>query len=420
MMKNIRVFLNAKEEDQIKSGFPWVFDNEIAFVKADSFDDKGQHSIVQSILQDTKAPDGSIVQVFSKSGLYLGTGVLNKTSKITVRLLTRDSIPAEEINQVFFDRKIAAALDLRLRYFTLADSFRLVFAEADFLPGLIVEHYRTIEDKTILVVQFLALACEKFRKEIINALRTVINPYGIYERSDASVREKEGLQSAVGWIGDESSPLITIRENKVLLQVDLAHGQKTGYFLDQKFNRIQAALLCKGKKVLDTFSHIGSFGLHAILSGAKEVVCVDISQEAVDAIYVNAALNKTGSALTAICKDVFAFLKEAEQKGEKFDIIVLDPPAFTKTAKDIKKAYGGYKEINLRAMKILNQGGILVTCSCSHFFDANTFYSMLDHAAKDAHKNLQILEKRFASPDHPVLAGYPKSEYLKCVIAKIT
>lgn len=420
MMKNIRVFLNAKEEDQIVSGFPWVFDNEISLIKADAYDEKGQHSIVQTVLKETKAPDGSIVQVFSKSGLYLGSGVFNGTSKITVRLLTRGKLEIEEFNQHFFDKRIQDALTLRMLNFTLEDSFRLVFAEADFLPGLIVEYYRTIEGKTILVVQFLALACEKFRKEIINALRSVINPNGIYERSDASIREKEGLPLASGWIGEESNPLITIRENSVLLQVDLAHGQKTGYFLDQKFNRKAAASLCKGKKVLDAFSHIGAFGLNAFTSGAKEVTCVDISEEAAAAIGVNALLNKAGSTIRTVCADVFDYLKDAEKNGVTFDVIILDPPAFTKSAKDIKKAYGGYKEINLRAMKILSPGGILVTCSCSHFFDAQTFYSMLDHAARDAHKNMQILEKRFAAPDHPVLSGYAKSEYLKCVIAKIT
>ncbi len=419
MMKNIRVFLNAKEEDQIKAGFPWIFDNEISFIKADVYDEKGQHSIVQSVLKDTAAPDGSLVQVYSKSGLSLGIGVFNKTSKITVRLLSHTAIDFNQINQSFFDDRVRQALDLRLRYFTLEDSFRLIFAEADFLPGLIVEHYRTIENTSILVVQFLALACEKYRKEIIDALRSVVKPHGMYERSDASVREKEGLPLVSGWIGEEQNPLITIRENSVLIQVDLAHGQKTGYFLDQKFNRKAVASLCKGKKVLDTFSHTGAFGLNAFLAGAKEVVSVDISQEAVDQINLNVSLNKASSSIRTVCADVFDFLKQTEKNGETFDVIILDPPAFTKSAKDIKKAYGGYKEINLRAMKILNSGGILVTCSCSHFFDASTFYSMLDNAAKDAHKTLQILEKRFASPDHPVLSGYPKSEYLKCVIAKI-
>ncbi len=420
MMKNIRVFLNANEEDQIKAGFPWVFDNEIAFIKADVYDEKEQHEIVQTTLQETKAADGSIVQIFSKSGLYLGSGVLNKTSKITVRLLSREKLDELQFNQQFFDEKIQHALDLRLAYFTLDESFRLVFAEADFLPGLIVEHYRTVENKTVLVVQFLALACEKFRKEILNALRSIVRPDGIYERSDASVREKEGLSSSTGWIGAESNTLITIRENNVLLQVDIAKGQKTGFFLDQKFNRKAAARLCKGKKVLDTFSHIGAFGLNAVMNGAKDVVCVDISSDAVHTITLNAGLNKAGTALKAVCADVFDFLKDEEKRGEKYDVIILDPPAFTKSAKDIKKAYGGYKEINLRAMKILNPGGILVTCSCSHFFDSSTFYSMIDHAATDAHRHVQILEKRFASPDHPVLSGYTKSEYLKCVIAKIT
>ena len=204
-----------------------------------------------------------------------------------------------------------------------------------------------------------------------------------------------------------------------LILKTIENGQKTGYFLDQKFNRTTAAAFCKGKTVLDTFTHTGAFGLNAFKAGAREVTSVDISPEAVDMVNHNIKLNKAEKVMTAVCADVFDLLKQYETDGRKFDVIILDPPAFTKSAKMIEKAYGGYKEINLRAMRLLNEGGILVTCSCSHFMETNMFCDMLMHAAMDSHKRLQILEKRGAGPDHPVLLGYPKSEYLKCVVCRV-
>ncbi len=233
------------------------------------------------------------------------------------------------------------------------------------------------------------------------------------------MREKEGLEEKSGWIGAEHDPVIRIKENGIILQVDLEKGQKTGYFLDQKFNRRCAAMFAKGKRVLDTFTHTGAFALNCAAAGASEVTAVDISEDAVENVKANIALNGMDKKVTAVCADVFDVLRSYEAEKRTFDMIILDPPAFTKSAKQVQKAYGGYKEINLRAMKILEKGGILITCSCSHFFDYNTFYSMIQNAANDAHRTVQILEKRGAGPDHPVLAGYPKSEYLKCAVLRV-
>lgn len=414
------IFLKPKEEDEIKQGFPWVFNNEIQSIKIKKSDDSVEKIAISN--QDygsVPIDDGQIVEVYSSAGTFLGTGVYNSKSKIIIRFIGKEH--ADVImndTEAYWNSVIHTAVSIRRVNFSEIDSYRLIYAEADFIPGLIVERY-CAEGKVYLVVQFLALACEVFRNEILSALKKNCNPYGIYERSDVIVREKEGLSQKSGWIGSERDSLITIFENEIKIKVDLINGQKTGYFLDQKFNRNAISRFCHGKKVLDTFSHTGAFGLNAVMGGARNVVSVDISLEAVNTINENIVLNNAQDKMTAICADVFDLLKQYEAKGEKFDVIILDPPAFTKSAKLIQKAYGGYKEINLRAMRLLNEGGILVTCSCSYYFDENTFYSMLMHAAMDSHKRIQILEKRGAGPDHPVLLGYPKSEYLKCAICRV-
>lgn len=414
------IFLKPKEEDEIKQGFPWVFNNEIQSVKIKKSDDSVEKILITN--QDYSSvpiDDGQVVEVYSSAGTFLGTGVFNSKSKIIIRFIGKEH--ADVImndTEAYWNGVIHTAASIRRVNFSETDSYRLIYAEADFIPGLIVERYCS-EDKVYLVVQFLALACEVFRNEILSALKKNCNPYGIYERSDVIVREKEGLSQKSGWIGSERDSVITIFENEIKIKVDLINGQKTGYFLDQKFNRNAISRFCHGKKVLDTFSHTGAFGLNAVKGGARSVTSVDISQEAVDTINSNITLNNANDIMTAVCADVFDLLKEYEAKGEKFDVIILDPPAFTKSAKLIQKAYGGYKEINLRAMRLLNEGGILVTCSCSYYFDENTFYSMLMHAAMDSHKRIQILEKRGAGPDHPLLLGYPKSEYLKCAICRV-
>lgn len=416
-----RVFLNPKEENEIKQGFPWVFDNEIESVKFEAKNGSGVKSLpLNDAALDSELADGSVVEVFANAGAFLGTGVINRKSKITVRIIGSEH--ADQIlsdTAAFYEKKIQDAYDLRKLHYSIKDSYRLVYGESDFIPGLIVERYVDTKKNVYLVVQFSTLSCEVFRKEILAALRKIIKPYGIFEKSDAPTREKEGLPLRTCWEGEVRDEKIVIRENDVLIEVDLANGQKTGYFLDQKDNRKYVSALCSGKRVLDTFTHTGAFGLNAVNGGAKEVISVDISQDAVDLVNKNIELNHAEKKMRAVCADVFALLKEYEEKGEKFDVIILDPPAFTKSAKNIQKAYGGYKEINLRAMRLLNPNGILVTCSCSYFFDATHFYGMIMKAAEDSKKRVQIISKTGAGPDHPVLVGYPKSEYLKCAVCRV-
>ncbi|WP_342351352.1 class I SAM-dependent rRNA methyltransferase [Treponema bryantii] len=412
-----RVFLNSKEEKEIQQGFPWAFDNEISHVKHRA-DEKSEWK--NEGLKECTVEDGATVEVYTKAGGFLGTGIINKKSKITVRLIGSehaDVIMAD--TAAYYEKKILDAYNMRRMFYSDSDSYRLVFGEADFIPGLICERFCDEKGRVIIVAQFLSLSCEVFRNDIVAALKKVCKPDAIYERSDASVRDKEGLPQTAGWIYGSGDTTFTIVENGIKLGVDIANGQKTGYFLDQKFNRTAAAAFCKGKTVLDTFTHTGAFGLNAFKNGAREVTSVDISPEAVDMVNHNIELNGAGKVMKAVCADVFDLLKQYETDGRKFDVIILDPPAFTKSAKMIEKAYGGYKEINLRALRLLNEGGILVTCSCSHFMETNMFCDMLMHAAMDSHKRLQILEKRGAGPDHPVLLGYPKSEYLKCVVCRV-
>jgi len=423
-----RVFLNKNEEKEILQGMPWVFDNEISYFKHRA-DEKSEWK--NQTLAECSLANGSIVEVFSKAGGFLGTGVFNKNSKITVRLIGNehaDLIMADTF--AYYEKKVFDAYNMRQLYYSEEDSYRLIFGEADLIPGLICERFCDESGRVILLIQFLSMSCDIFRKEILAALIKCAKPDAIFERSDGAVRQKEGLPEVVGWVDLESESFevvstgstttkITIIENGIKLGVDIVNGQKTGYFLDQKFNRKAAARFCNGKRVLDTFTHTGAFGLNAFKAGAREVISVDISPEAVEMVNHNIELNKAGEKMKAVCADVFDLLKQYEAAEEKFDVIILDPPAFTKSAKAIEKAYGGYKEINLRAMRLLNKGGILITCSCSYFMESKMFCDMLMHAAMDSHKKIQILEKFGAGPDHPVLLGYPKSEYLKCVVCRV-
>ena len=412
-----RVFLKNREEGEIRQGFPWVFDNEIDSVKFNAADGGG---VRQTALAEAAVDDGSVVEVFSKSGTFLGTGVINRKSKISVRLIARERADAVMRDAAaFYERRIQDAYDVRKLRYAMKDSYRLVYGEADFIPGLIVERFVDTRKNVYLVVQFSTLSCEVFRREIMSALRKIIKPYGVYERSDAPTREKEGLPLRSCWDGEVREERIVIRENGVLVEVDVAAGQKTGYFLDQKDNRKAVAALCAGKRVLDAFAHTGAFGLNAALGGAREVVAADISEGAVAQVRRNIALNRAEARMTAVRADVFDLLKECERNGETFDVIILDPPAFAKSARNMEKAYGGYKEINLRAMRLLPPGGILVTCSCSHFFGAEQFYGMLMKATEDSHRRVQVLSKSGAGADHPVLLGYPQSEYLKCAVCRV-
>lgn len=417
-MEIVRVFLNAKEEKEILQGYPWVFDNEISHIKHRA-NEKSEWKYEE--LKESTVEDGSVVEIFTKAGGFLGTGVINKKSKITVRIISSDHEDKLLANTyAFWEKRITNAIDIRKSFYKENDSYRLIFGEADFIPGFICERFCDVNGRVFLVVQFLSLSCEIFREDILKALKRHCKPTGIFERSDTSARDKEGLPQVFGWVDNKVfNNHITIFENGIKLEVDIANGQKTGYFLDQKFNRALAAKFCKGKKVLDTFTHTGAFGLNAFAAGASQVTSVDISPEAVQMVNNNIKLNKAEGVMKGLCADVFDLLKKYESSGEKFDVIILDPPAFTKSARMIEKAYGGYKEINLRAMRILNEGGILITCSCSYFMESNMFCDMIMHAAMDSHKRVQILEKTGAGPDHPVLVGYPKSEYLKCLVCKV-
>lgn len=416
MNETPRIFLKKNEEKEVRQGFPWVYDNEIGYVKYAEGDGGSMRS---APLSECGVEDGICAEVYTSAGGFVGCGILNKKSKIAVRIISRDHADKVMADTAgFWDKRVRDAVNIRRLNFSDSESCRLVYGESDFIPGLIVERYVS-DGKVFLVVQFLALACEVFRREILSSLKSACRPCGIYERSDFSVREKEGLPERKGWIGQSYGEILEICENGVRIAVDIANGQKTGYFLDQKLNRAKAASLCRGKKVLDCFTHTGAFGLNAAMGGAREVVSVDISGEAVEMVRRNILLNGMQERMRAECRDVFELLKEYEETGEKFDVIILDPPAFTKSARMIQKAYGGYKEINLRAMRILGEGGILVSCSCSAYFDESNFYSMITHAARDSHKRVQILEKRGAAPDHPVLAGYPRSEYLKCAVCRV-
>lgn len=399
-----RVFLKNREEDRILLGHPWVFDNEIERYQG-------------------PCESGSTVEVLTKSGHFLGKGVLNRASKITVRLFTRDR--EEEVDRDFFLRRFRSALDSRKSFYQDRDSYRLVFAESDLVPGLIVDRFASTDGKVYLSAQFLTLGVDRWRDEIASALAEATGAAGIFERSDVPVRRLEGLEERKGFLTGDFDPRIVILENGVELEVDLEKGQKTGYFLDQKDNRQRVASVCSGIvgengdrcRVLDTFTHTGAFGLNAWKGGASEIESVDVSEEAVATVKAN-ALRNGADRVRAVQADVFDLLKDYEKQGRKFDLIVLDPPAFTKSAKMIEKAYGGYKEINLRALRLLERGGYLVTCSCSHFFGADRFYSMLQNAARDSRKTLQILEKRGPGPDHPSLSGYPESDYLKCAVCR--
>ncbi|MBR5032372.1 MAG: class I SAM-dependent rRNA methyltransferase [Treponema sp.] len=428
-----RLFLNKNEEKEIQQGMPWVFDNEISYIKHRNSE---KEEWKNETLAECTVQNGSAVEVYSKAGGFLGTGIFNKHSKITVRIIgpeNADVIFADTF--AYYEKKVLDAYNMRQIYYSKEDSYRLIFGEADLIPGLICERFCDEKEKVILLIQFLSMSCNVFRNEILTALCKICKPDAIYERSEAAVRDKEGLPEVDGWLdltkpdfpvvgeggGSTGSPTprITIVENSIKLGVDIVNGQKTGYFLDQKFNRKAAARFCHGKRVLDTFTHTGAFGLNAVQAGAREVISVDISPEAVEMVNHNIKLNNAQDKMTAVCADVFDLLKQYEASGEKFDVIILDPPAFTKSAKMIEKAYGGYKEINLRAMRLLNKGGILVTCSCSYFMETKMFCDMIMHAAMDSHKKIQILEKFGAGPDHPVLVGYPKSEYLKCVVCRV-
>ena len=391
------VTLKKGEGRLLKSGGMWIFDNEIASVLG-SFE------------------NGDVVLVRDFDGYPLGRGFINTNSKITVRLLTRDE--HQEINDDFLEQRVRDAWEYRKKV-TDTSSCRVIFGEADFLPGLVVDKF-----SDVLVVQSLALGIDRWKLKIVELLKKILKEDGIlirgvYERSDAKVRRQEGMELYKGFIGPEFPTLVEICENGVRYQVDVRDGQKTGFFLDQKYNRLAIQKLCKGAKVLDCFTHTGSFALNAGIAGAAEVTGVDASQLAVDQAAANAKLNGLEGSVKFLCRDVFELLPELEEKGEKFDVVILDPPAFTKSRSSVKNAVKGYREINLRAMKLVKDGGFLATCSCSHFMTYELFTQTIGQAARNVHKRLRQVEYRTQAPDHPILWSNDESYYLKFYIFQV-
>ena len=404
--------LKKNEGRALKRGGLWIYDNEIA----------------EEVIE---GENGDIVDVLDFDGFFLGNGFINTNSKIRVRMLTRRSKISENEREIVGGRSfpgisLSALIEKRVRDAwdyrkTTVDtgSCRVIFGEADFLPGIVIDKF-----SDVLVVESLALGIEKLKLRIIDALKKVLSEDGIsirgvYERSDAKVREEEGLQRYKGFIGPEFDTKILIDENGVKYYVDILDGQKTGFFLDQKYNRLAVSKICKGKKVLDCFTHTGSFALNAAAGGAAEVTGVDISELGCEQARENASLNEFGSRVSFVCKDVFEYLPELVEKGEKYDVVILDPPAFTKSRSSVKNAQKGYKEINLRAMKLVKNGGYLCTCSCSHFMTPELFTEAIAAAAKDAHKRVKQIEYRTQAADHPILWAADNSLYLKFYILQI-
>ena len=391
------VTLKKGEGRAFKSGGMWIYDNEVAAVLGDF-------------------ENGDIVIVRDFDGYPLGRGFLNIHSKIRVRMLTRNV--AQEIDAAFLRMRVQAAWDYRKKTVDTG-CCRLIFGEADFLPGIVVDKF-----SDVLVVESLALGIDRLKTEIIGAVKEVLAADGIairgvYERSDAKVREQEGMERTKGFLGPEFDTNVLIEENGVKYMVDVVNGQKTGFFLDQKYNRQAIRKLCKGAKVLDCFTHTGSFALNAAQAGAKSVLGADASETAVEQARRNAALNHLEERAEFICRDVFALLPELEEKGERFDVVILDPPAFTKSRASVKNAVKGYREINLRAMKLVRDGGFLATCSCSHFMTYELFTKTIHQAAKDVHKRLRQAEFRTQAPDHPILWAADESYYLKFYIFQV-
>lgn len=384
------VYLKRGEEKRILAGHPFVYANEVSKIEG-------------------KDVNGSLATVYSADGKFIGKGYINHLSKILVRIFIREDV--EDTEELISGRLIKAnALRKELGY---DNSYRLLYAEADDLPGLIVDKYADI-----LCVQFLSLGMDKRKKQIVDLLVKLFAPVGIYERSDVRVREKEGLQESVGVLFGEVPERVIIEENGIKMAVDVRHGQKTGYFLDQKENRYAVRRYAKDKNVLDLFSNSGGFSMNAA-TVATSVTAVDISESAIASVKENATLNGFDN-VTTVCDDVFEVLRQYKRNGKKFGLVILDPPAFCKSASEVKDALRGYKDINVLGFKIVENGGYLVSSSCTHFVTRQMFEKMLSEAARESGRRVRRLEIKSQAPDHPtLLAEGSESDYLKFYVMKV-
>lgn len=391
------VTLKKGEGRSLKAGGLWVFDNEIDTIMG-------------------TFTNGDIVVVHDFDGYMMGRGFINQNSKIRVRMMTRNK--EQQIDEAFLRNRVQTAWDYR-KDTVDTSSCRVIFGEADFLPGIVIDKY---ED--VLVVESLALGIDRFKETIVRLLKECmaedgIHIRGVYERSDAKEREKEGLTKVKGFIGEPFDTNIEIVENGVHYMVDVENGQKTGFFLDQKYNRLAMQRICKGKKVLDCFTHMGTFALNAGIAGAKDVTGLDISEYAVEQAARNAKLNHLEDTVHFRCANVLDELPKLAAAGERYDVVILDPPAFTKSREATKNAIKGYREINMKGMKLVKDGGYLATCSCSHFMTQELLAKTIKEAAKATHKRLRQVEFRTQSPDHPILWAADESYYLKFFIFQV-
>lgn len=400
LVNNTIVTLKKGEGRTIKSGGAWIYDNEIA-------------SITGSFT------NGDIVMVHDFDGYPMGSGFINQNSKIRVRMLTRKG--DQPITEEFLYMRAKNAWEYRKNVMPKKDlnCCRIVFGEADWLPGLTVDKY-----DDVLVVESLALGMDRLKMIVIDALKDVLEKDGIkirgvYERSDAPVRKKEGMLPYKGFIGDEFDTNVEIVENDIHYMVDVVNGQKTGFFLDQKYNRLAMQRICRDKKVLDCFTHMGTFALNAGIAGAKEVTGLDISEFAVAQATENAKRNLLDSTVKFRAADVLDELPRLYEQGESYDVVILDPPAFTKSREATKNAIKGYREINMKGMKLVKDGGYLATCSCSHFMTQELFTEVIGQAAKAVHKRLRQIEFRTQACDHPILWSSDESYYLKFYIFQV-
>lgn len=389
--------LKKGEGRTIKAGGLWVYDNEI---------DKTEGEFAE----------GDVVAVRDFDGFFLGYGFINTRSKITIRLLSRKEEAV--IDEAFMEQRVRDAWEYRKKTVDTG-SCRVIFGEADFLPGIVIDKF-----SDVLVVESLALGIDRWKLVIVEAVKRILAQDGIlirgvYERSDAKVRLQEGLERFKGFIGQAFDTRVEIQENGVRYIVDVEDGQKTGFFLDQKNNRAAIHRFCRGARVLDCFTHTGSFALNAGLAGAASVLGVDASMLAVEQARQNAVLNGLEDRVQFVCEDVFELLPRLEGSGQRYDVVILDPPAFTKSRSSVKNAVKGYREINLRGLKLVRNGGFLVTCSCSHFMTQELFARTIREAAGGAHRRLRQVEFRTQSCDHPILWAADQSYYLKFYIFQV-
>jgi 23S rRNA (cytosine1962-C5)-methyltransferase len=387
-----KVYLNRKISPRIANGHPWIFGNEVNRI-------------------DGAVNAGDIVEVYSHDDKFVGKGYINQQSQIVVRLLTRDK--NETVNEQFFFNRIQSAWNYRQKI-GYTENCRLIFGEADFMPALIIDKFNDY-----FVIQTLSLGMDIWKPTIVKALQTIFNPKGIYERNDVPVRELEGLEQKKGFLSEPFDTNITIIENGLKFYVDIENGQKTGYFLDQQDNRRAIQHIVKGAEVLGAFTYTGTFEIHAAHYGAKSVLGLDISENAVAQATRNAALNGLGDVCKFTAVNAFDVLKQWGKEGRQYDVVMLDPPAFTKSRENIQKAITGYKEINLRGMKLTKPGGFLVTSSCTNLVSPEMFLETINLAAKDTRRRLRQVTFQAQASDHPIIWGIENTNYLKFLIVQV-